>query len=88
MGMYSAKSRMWETLKTDGSVSLQRNYKKQSVTRDQKWLKTKCNAKIKKIEKRKQTLKISLSTECNLWSLSWHRPEKVCKTIFVNTREL
>lgn len=39
---------MWETLKTDGSVSLQRNYKKQSVTRDQKRLKTQCNAKIKK----------------------------------------
>ena len=35
MGMYSAKSRTWETLKTDGSVSSQRNCKKQSVTTDQ-----------------------------------------------------
>lgn len=71
MGMYSAKSRMWETLKTDGSVSLQRNYKKQSVTRDQKRLKTKCNAKIKKKNRKMKTdTQNFISTQCSVWLLS------------------
>ena len=44
--------------------------------------------KLKKTEKRKDRHLKFISTECNTWPLFWHRPEQVCKTTFINTREI